>query len=320
MFNLVGSPMSQNKLGLITHCDINYLSRALALINSLRENGESAQIHVLCHDLLSLEKLNELQLLGVNGISRSTMFQYFPELIEAEKTRNSLEFFYLFSPYLLKYLERLGYEQLVYLDADLYFFDSLESTIKLTDEYDVGIIPHRFEPRDSHLNKYGIYNVGLVYFKTNNKALKTLNWWAESCMRSTKFEITESAFGDQKYLDYFHLMGAKIFTNYSHGHNAAPWNCNSVEVTKLGEISVKGEKLFFYHFSGLKIYKKFATLGFTPFRKKPNRAMRRRIYKRYIQVVVSWEKIIDNPNYKNQRSLQILEIVHLIRHKDYVIN
>jgi lipopolysaccharide biosynthesis glycosyltransferase len=308
--------MSQNKLGLITHCDVNYLSRALALIHSLRENGESSPIHVLCHDSLSLEKLNELRLVGVYGISRSIIFESFSELVDAEETRTSLEFYYLFSPYLLKYLEQLGYEQLVYLDSDLYFFGSLESTLVPVQNFDVGIVPHRFDDIDAHLNMYGIYNVGLVYFKRNSLALETLEWWAKSCLQSTKLEVTEKAFGDQKYLDYFKLMKASVYVFNSHGHNTAPWNNRSAELLKAGDIGIRGEKLYYYHFSGLRIYRRFATLGFTSYRKKPNKIMKRNVYKRYIKDVVYWENVIGNPNRVDFRKIGLREILNAIRYRD----
>jgi lipopolysaccharide biosynthesis glycosyltransferase len=311
--------MSQKKLGLITHCDINYLSRALALIHSLREHGESAPIHVLCHDALSLEKLDDLRLEGVYAVSRSTMYDLFSELIEAEKTRSSLEFFYLFSPYLLKYLEKHNYEQLVYLDSDLYFFGSLESTLSPVQNFDVGIVPHRFDETDAHLNVYGVYNVGLVYFKNNPSALKTLDWWAESCIQSTKLEVTDISFGDQKYLDFFERMEASTYIFKSHGHNTAPWNNHKAQLTAEHELSIRGDKLFYFHFSGLRIYKKFATLGFTSYRKRPNNIMKKFLYKNYIRDVLYWERAIGNPNRVDYRKIRSREILNAIKYCDLLI-
>lgn len=311
--------MSEDKLGIITHCDANYLSRALALIHSLRENGESAMIHVLCHDSLSFEKLNQLQLPGVSGISRSTLFETFPELVEAERNRSSLEFYYLFSPYLLKYLEKIGYDYLVYLDSDLYFFGSLESTLVTAQNFDIGIVPHRFNDVDAHLNMYGIYNVGLVYFKSNSPALKTLDWWAKSCLHSTKLEVTDTSFGDQKYLDFFEQMKAAIYVFNSHGHNTAPWNNELAELSENREIRIRGEELLYFHFSGLRIYRNFATLGFTSYRKKPNRIMKKHVYRKYIEDVIYWEKAIDNLNRVDYRKVNFREILNAIRYRDFLI-
>lgn len=311
--------MSEDKLGLITHCDVNYLSRALALIHSLRENGESALIHVLCHDALSLETLNQLQLPGVRGISRLTLFESFPELVEAERNRSSLEFYYLFSPYLLKYLEKIGYKHLVYLDSDLYFFQSLKSTLVSAQNHDIGIVPHRFDEVDAHLNMYGIYNVGLVYFKSNSPALKTLDWWAKSCIRSTKLEVSDTSFGDQKYLDFFEKMDASVYVFNFHGHNTAPWNNELAELSENLEIRIRGDVLFYFHFSGLRIFRKFATLGFTSYRKKPNKIMKKYVYKKYVEDVLYWEKAIDNLNRVDYRKINFREILNAIKYRDFLI-
>ena len=319
MFSLADTPKSQKKLGLVTHCDINYLSRALALIHSLREHGECAPIHVLCHDELALEKLSILGLKGVYPVNRSTLYELFTELVEAEKTRSSLEFYYLFSPYLLKYLEKFNYEQLVYLDSDLYFFGSLEATLFPAQEFDVGIVPHRFDENDAHLNMYGVYNVGLVYFKNNLSGLKTLDWWAESCLQSTKLEVTDTSFGDQKYLDFFDRMEASTYIFESHGHNTAPWNNHTAHLTSEHELRIQGDKLLYFHFSGLRIYRKFATLGFTSYRKKPNNVMKKYLYRKYIKEVVYWERAIGNPNRVDYRKIRFREILNAIKYRDLLI-
>jgi lipopolysaccharide biosynthesis glycosyltransferase len=311
--------MLKNSLGLITHCDINYLSRALALVQSLRTQGETTTIHILCHDVLSFEKLNQLEVDGVHAISRKEMFDDFPELATAEGTRSPIEYFYLFSPYLLKYLQKRGYENLVYLDSDLYFFGSLDSVLSLAPHCEIGLVPHRFEAQDAHLNKYGIYNVGLVYFKNCSSALRTLDWWAKACLVSTKFEVTEKSFGDQKYLEFFKEQDVKIFEFESHGHNAAPWNCHSADFDNSRKITIKGEKLFYYHFSGLRIYRFFATLGFTSFRKKPNQLMRQVVYKPYIRDVIFWESVLGNSNRIDSRKVGFRDILNAIKYRDLMI-
>lgn len=310
--------MSQDKIGLITHCDINYLSRALTLIDSLRAQKYNSPVHVLCHDSLSFQQITQLNLSNVYPLKRSDIYEKFPELISAEKNRTSLEFYYCFSPFLLKYLQHLKYDNLVYLDSDLYFFNTPEKTLDLANGYDVGVVPHRFEINDSNLIQYGIYNVGLVYFKNNVNAIDTLEWWADSCIKSTKLEVTEISFGDQKYLDFFKGKRASVFEFLAHGDNAAPWNCNLAEIINCDEIVIKGAHLNYYHFSGLKIYRKFATLGFTSYRKKPNRIMKNRVYRRYIERVIYWESLIGNPNRIDYRKLKFREILNAIKYKDLI--
>jgi hypothetical protein len=311
--------MSQNKLGIITHCDVNYLSRALALIHSLRTTGETAPIHVLCHDTFSLELLNNLELDGVYGISKKVMFELFPELVEAEGNRSPLEFYYLFSPYLVKYLKYLDYEQLVYLDSDLYFFGTLELTLSTVQEFDIGIVPHRFDESHAHLEIYGVYNVGLVFFKNNGLAIKTLDWWAKSCLESTKVEVTETSFGDQKYLQFFEKMEAKVHIFNSHGHNAAPWNNHSAELLRSNEIAIRGEKLLYFHFSSLRIYRSIAILGFAGYGRRPSKIMKQFVYKKYINEVLFWESAIGNPNRVDYRRIGYRSVLSVIKYQDYLI-
>jgi hypothetical protein len=311
--------MSQQKLGLVTHCDINYLSRALALVESLRIYGETAPIYILCHDSISFEKLVSLNLKNLFPIKRDEMYALYPQLKDSENNRSPLEFYYCFSPFLLKYLEHLDYSDLIYLDSDLYFFDSLQEIKSLISDYEVGIVPHRFEPQDSHLEQYGIYNVGLVYIKNSRKALDVLEWWATSCISSTKLEVTPTSFGDQKYLNFFVNQGAKTQIFENSGHNAAPWNCSEAQVTSVGEIKIKGNPLRYYHFSGLRIYKRFATLGFTSYRKRPNMQMRKLVYRRYIERIIFWEGELDNPNRNDYRKIGIREILNALKYRDLII-
>ena len=242
----------QLELTVVTHCDSNYLSRALSLVQSLQSNGFTGQIVVFTHDESACDKLSALSIVNLNVKMISELEEFFPEIIAARGNRKRIEFYYCITPFLLKYIQAKYPDTLsVYLDADLYFFLSLKEALAGIDSSVIAITPHRFTKANSHLEKYGLYNVGLVCFGTAHAATKVLDWWANRCLESTSQELSHGVYGDQKYLDRFEEISPEVKILSNSGINAAPWNLNDSGSTggRVWVDSGSGKSdLIFFHF------------------------------------------------------------------------
>jgi hypothetical protein len=278
----------------VTHFNHRYLSRGLALIQSL---GSKTNILVFCHDNKTYEVIQGLGLENLTAIELEILENAYPELDSAKSSRAILEYYFLLSPYVVHYaLTFLNASLAVYIDADTFFFQDPNLALAELDPYcDVAIIPHRFDTKNSYMNKYGIYNVGWVSFRNTTGGMQILEFWRESCLNSTSTVPTEKIFGDQKYLDFFAKVGPGVQVISHPGMNAAPWNCRDVKLQN--QVLFHEElPLIFFHFSGLKNFAFFSAIGFAGYSKRPKQIVKRQIYKKYISTLARLEKSHDCNN------------------------
>ena len=281
-------------LSYVTHFNEAYLSRGLALIESMEETDK---LVVFCHDEKSLSVIKSLDLNRIEALSISDLEKEYPELIQAKAIRSRLEYFYLLSPYVIKFLiEKRFVKVAIYVDADVFFFKKPEFVVQMLDDMaDVAITPHRFSQRDKYMEKFGKFNVGWVAFRNSEYGLKILDFWATSCLKSTSTLPTDTSFGDQKYLDYFEELGGHTQVIKNTGVNLAPWNITSVKLQDFGLMHID-EDLILFHFSGLKRFPFFASIGFAGYSKTPSSAIKKHIYSEYLKRLVYYENRYDCPN------------------------
>lgn len=239
-----------------TYFDSGYLVKGMVMIESLRVCGEPAPILVVAFDDQSFRHLEgrkkDLLLIVVH---KNQMFEKFPELEAVIKSRSQAELFFTSSPFLLKLgMERtLPGDLVLYLDADLFFFQNPEPVIRELSDGSIGIIEHKYPIGQRDLaSKYGTFNVGVVIFRNDNEGRKVLDWWAQSCIDWCHDFPSEGRYADQGYLDEFPRLSSKTVVLKNSGFNLAPWNTRSSELAEInGSVLVDGEPLIFFHFHGL---------------------------------------------------------------------
>jgi hypothetical protein len=311
-----------NQVTVVLHCDINYAARALALVTSLIQNKFNHKILVFCHDIESYLKLSALNLNQVYIKKVDELEERYPELRLAKVNRSKKEYFYCVTPFLLKYIAQSYRSRFsIYLDSDLFFFSSFDAVLDELEDYSVAITPHRFTPKNKHLEKYGKYNVGLVSFSNSIESSKLLNWWAEQCIKSTSMEVNSGVVGDQKYLDSFEEMVDQLKSFDNPGHNAAPWN-TSVVIQIDSELLVSYEsavyKLIYFHFSGLQRLKWINLLGFMPFRVRPNSGLKNFVYRPYLNCLEHSEFILQiNKKFK---PMELRNFINSLRYRDFIFS
>ena len=233
----------------------NYRHQAFSLYDSLKRNHTNFNLYCLCMDDDSLRFIIEKKLPNLIAVSITDVEIYFPRLVEAKKNRSLVEYFFTCTSAICKYLldTNQNIDEVVYLDADIYFFDSPEIIFDEIKGASISIIPHRFKGINKIRNIFGYYNVGWVSFKKDENGLACVNDWFNKCLDWCYDKLEQGRYADQKYLNEWpkKFKNVCIITNI--GANTAPWNIGNYNVT------VKNEKIFignlplvFYHFAGLK--------------------------------------------------------------------
>ena len=114
-----------SSLGTFEFCtlfDQGFLSRGLALIESIEENFPAFRIHVLCLDDLTHATLERLARPNVVPIRLSTLEDSRPALLQAKRARTRQEYCWtLTAPWLEYCIRSHGLSHCIYLDADIWF-------------------------------------------------------------------------------------------------------------------------------------------------------------------------------------------------------
>jgi len=238
-----------------TYFDSGYLTRGLALVESLRAAGEPFRLFVLCMDTECARALGALALPELTLIPLADLEAWDPAFAAAKADRSRVEYYYTCSPVLPLYIfqREPQIEQLVYLDADLYFFASPAPLFHEIGSASVAIIAHRFGDELAHLNVFGRFNVGFLAFRRTPSGLGCLRWWRERTIEWCRAELDGDRYADQKYLDRWPTMVPDLVEIAHEGANVAPWNVGRTPIEQHdGRLFFKGAPLIFYHFHGIK--------------------------------------------------------------------
>lgn len=246
-----------------TYFDSGYLARGLTLIESLRSNGDHSPVVVLCLDQAAKDYLDALGDPTIRTMTVETIEAAEPRLRPLKSSRSRMEYYFTCTPLMVRTLmrEQIDPEAVViYLDADLYFFDDPAIALEAMGSGSVGIIEHRYTERLARrLNKYGRFNVGWVGFRNDANGTACLDWWAESCLDWCSDTPEDGKYADQGYLDSFPTLFDGVVIMSGAGLDLAPWNTGRHPLTthQLGasapSVLVDGaDPLVFFHFHGIR--------------------------------------------------------------------
>lgn len=302
-----------NENAYVTLCDIRYLSRALVLINSIRNTGNISDIILVVLDRISEKALEKIFLKNVIVVHIDKLETKYKDLVLAKRDRSQLEYYFCLTPFAIKYAMHITSKNTIsYIDSDIWFAQNPENLLIEKSKYDIGIVKHSFSEHLIFMEKNGIYNVGFLYFQNNKKSIEVLDWWAQSCIKSTSIEGNDNIYADQKYLENFFDFRAKIEIFALEGHNSAPWNCNNLQKDSNIFLTQKGNNLIYFHFSGLRIFKYFYMMGYNSYSWRPNKVIRRSLYVKYISEIRKWDKIVNERHMTDHRRLGKRQILRAI--------
>lgn len=153
------------------------------------------------------------------------------------------------------------YDKVIYLDNDIFFFNSPAFLWSELDDKDVLLTPHNY-PRNPQENqnwleanfKVGLYNAGFI--GVNKKAKQVIDWWANCCLYRCEKSWFRGLFDDQKYLDLVPIVHPNTKILEHKGCNVAGWNVDICQRTpsSSGEVTINETwPIVFIHFNGFSV-------------------------------------------------------------------
>ena len=273
--------------------DSHYLSRGLAMLESLSATGISFHLYVFAFDDLSYQILQDLELPHVTVISLKEFEN--KALLAVKPTRSKGEYCWTCTPSTIAYcLDTYDLPSCTYLDADLFFFKSPQVLLDEMKEDAVLLTEHRYTACYDQTLRSGRFCVQFMSFKNNEAGRKVLTWWRDACIDWCYDRIEPNRFGDQKYLDDWPERFQKVHVLEHLGGGVAPWNVQQYRIFK--DETLKGQfqntsfDIIFYHFHALKFMQKNAVdLG--GYRLSPS--VVKLIYQPYIKKLGEIEKSLE---------------------------
>jgi hypothetical protein len=241
-----------------TYFDRGFLPQGLALWGSLRRHDAGAVLWVLALDDATAGVLQGLADPALRPVALADLERDDPALAVAKGNRSKVEYYFTLSPcwplWLLQRQPEIG--AVTYLDADLFFFASPRDWFAGIEASgaSVAITAHRYPPELRVLEKWGRYNVGIQYFKRDERGLAVLADWRQRCLAWCYDRLEPDRFADQKYLETWpERFGPAVHIVAHPGINAAPWNWSGGRwsLTQAG-LNVDGHALVVFHFAKLR--------------------------------------------------------------------
>ena len=277
-----------------TTADINYLTKALALYQSLCENVEDFTLYFLCIDFETWKKIGELNLKNVSRFKLERLEEIDIELQQAKNNPPSKygtqysQYCWTLTPYFTNYILNnfiKKNEYLMYVDADIYFYGNPQRILDEMNGASVGIHTHRFTEPFRETDS-GWYNCGIVVFKNDISGNGISEAWKKWLLNpKNKHYETHGKCGDQKYLELFLYYSSFVSVfdkNILHG---APWCCNDL----------KDKEILWYHFSHFTVKdgKWYDHINLIPEWNPTAHSFIKPYYERYFKVIQEKEKMIN---------------------------
>jgi lipopolysaccharide biosynthesis glycosyltransferase len=240
-----------------TYFDINYLGQGMALYHSLAAYNESNfTFYVLGLDDATSNYFIRNPKKNLVCIPLNEYIKHFN--IDINRFASRRELYFSITPswclYLLHQFKEI--DTIAYLDADVFFFQSLEAIYSDLGTYSIGVARQRASWFKRLLFKHsGYFNVGVNLFRNNEAGLKCLTEWKELCDSWTSDNPNNPLpfFSDQIYLDDWparYPQDLRIFENK--GINLAPVHMSGYQLTKKNDVYlVEGTPVVVYHFMQL---------------------------------------------------------------------
>lgn len=280
-----------------TYFDGGYLARGLSLVESIRAHGDTSKIIVLALDsavetYFSLHPQPELKIISLQDLE-----SFEPRLLEVKQGRSQAEYYFTCTPILIKYAQTLlsrSEDIAIYLDADLYFFESPAMVIDEFGAGSIGIIEHKYSKKfEQKLKKYGRFNVGWVAFRNDQFGHNLLRWYCDSTLTWCSDKPTNGLYADQGYLDSFPDWSGTVVLK-TPGANLAPWNVGNYQLTRTnhGNILVDAFPLLFFHFHGIKSRGPRYVTAEMMYGFRLTKELRNAVYEPYLRKLSSYERAV----------------------------
>jgi lipopolysaccharide biosynthesis glycosyltransferase len=235
-----------------TIVDTNYLPQALSMLDSLVAHHPESEFYLLISDISgeSTFKLDSIRILTLEDLKFDVT-----QLDLLLKLYDTVEFATCLKPLLIGCLLTDKDDIVTYLDPDIIVFSRLDRGLEIAMKNGIALTPHRLTPSQVQLRdfnemkflKYGIFNLG--YISVSEKSRPMLAWWSERLMWFCTIFPDDSAFTDQKWIDFVPAL-FDFGVIRDRGYNLATWNIDERELFVIdGKFHTIDGPLVFIHFS-----------------------------------------------------------------------
>jgi glycosyltransferase involved in cell wall biosynthesis len=234
----------------------NYIAYAATLMQSARAHLPGVERYIILADTrrafpdidlpATLLDCDEIQLEHVDNMKK------WYTVIEFNTAIKPSVFLYLF--------QHLGFEAACYIDPDILLFSGMSEVFTALRDHSCVLTPHMMqplqdgkEPSDLTIMKSGVYNLGFFGLRNDHDGCRLAKWWADRCFLNCRVDIAGNMFTDQRWMDLAPAFVSRPFILRHPGYNVAYWNLlhRKVKKTDTGQWRVNGERLVFFHFSGI---------------------------------------------------------------------
>ena len=284
-------------LNFCTLFDSRYLSRGVAMYQSLNKCCTSFHLYIFAFDKKSYDFFHCNNFENVTVISRTEFEDN--ELLRIKSTRTKGEYCWTCTSSTILYvLNHYSVEICTYIDADLYFFSSPEILIDELGKKSILLTEHRYTPEYDQSATSGKYCVQFMSFRNDRRGREALEWWRVKCIEWCYNRMEDGKFGDQKYLDDWTERFEGVHVLQHLGGGVAPWNIQQYTFTRKDNricgvelSSGRAFDLIFFHFHNLAF---ISSHYFSPtFYRKNDMSVLKYIFRVYVHHICDLRKRFD---------------------------
>jgi hypothetical protein len=283
-------------LNFCTLFDSFYLTRGVALYQSLENTTENFHLYIFAFDNKSFDVLTKLKLKKATIISLKDFED--EHLLALKPSRTKAEYCWTCTPSTVLYvIEKFNVPSCTYLDADLYFFKNPNVLFEEMGNKSILITEHRYPPNFNRTALSGIYCVQFTTFVNDENGLKALTWWRNACNEWCYNRYEDGKFGDQKYLDDWTTRFEGVHVLEHLGGGLALWNIEQYELIKRNGNQIdfiepatnKKFEAIFFHFHHVRFFKNdILDLGW----REPKLKIVHQLFLPYIDILNEVEKYV----------------------------
>ncbi len=242
------------KSAICTISTLSHLSKSNVLLESLFPFFDG-NFFCLITDAMQPQSENKVQHHDLDNLISD-------EAIAIKKKYTGDRLRWALKPVYLKFLFSQGFERVLYVDNDIYFYGSPQFLFDKLIEKSFLLTPHFYPSNPSNNQNWleanfrvGLYNAGFI--GVSKKGVEILDWWTNCCLYNVKKSFWRGLFDDQKYLDLVPVKFDNVEVVKHKGCNLAGWNSDESEIVKdeNGQFLVQNEPLIFIHFTSLSVEK-----------------------------------------------------------------
>jgi len=243
---------------LYTVCSANHLAHCKTMADSFIKYNPDYQVIIALTDEIN------------NHFSASEFEPYtliesgklgFPDFNLMAQQYTVIELNCAMKAFVAKYIfDQFEPDLLVYLDADIWVFNSFYLVETAMLENDLLITPHitspyptdNLLPKERDTLRSGIYNAGFMAMKPTQNVYAFINWWKGHLKNECYYNFAEGMGVDQLWLNLAPLLFSNVGIFNNPGANVAYWNLHERSIDLIDDSYVVNltEPLLFLHISG----------------------------------------------------------------------